>query len=168
MSIEILNETDAEVDERELLECARFVLAQMHVHPAAELCVRLVDEAAMATLHVQWMDLEGPTDVMSFPMDELRPGRDGAPTPAGTLGDVVICPTVAQAQAEAGGHAVADEYLLLLVHGMLHLLGYDHGEPEEKVEMFALQRTLLLGYLATRGRSSSAAPDAAQVRSDEA
>jgi probable rRNA maturation factor len=75
VSIDVLNETDFVMDELELVACSRYVLEQMRVHPRADLCVRLVDEAAMETLHVQWMDLPGPTDVMSFPMDELRPGR---------------------------------------------------------------------------------------------
>jgi len=68
VSIDVLNETEVRVDELELVACARYVLAQMKVHPQADLCLRLVDEAAMETLHVQWMDLPGPTDVMSFPM----------------------------------------------------------------------------------------------------
>ncbi len=75
MSIDVLNETDADVDELELLACASYVMEQMRVHPQADLCIKLVDEDAMEVLHVQWMDLPGPTDVMSFPMDELRPGR---------------------------------------------------------------------------------------------
>ncbi|MBW8731458.1 MAG: rRNA maturation RNAse YbeY, partial [Terrabacter sp.] len=77
MSIDVLNETDHDVDELELLACAAYVMEQMRVHAQADLCIKLVDEDAMEVLHVQWMDLPGPTDVMSFPMDELRPGREG-------------------------------------------------------------------------------------------
>lgn len=153
MSIEVLNETDARVDELELVDLSRYVLNEMNVHPQAELCIRLVDEAAMETLHVQWMDLPGPTDVMSFPMDELTPGRDGEEPEQGVLGDVVLCPSVAATQAAAAGHALEEEILLLTTHGILHLLGYDHGEPEQEKEMFELQRQLLLTFLATRGRS---------------
>ncbi|MDO5502071.1 MAG: rRNA maturation RNase YbeY [Actinomycetia bacterium] len=153
MSIEVLNETEVALDELELVALARYVLGQMHVHPQTELCIRLVDEAAMETLHVQWMDLPGPTDVMSFPMDELTPGRPGVESDPGLLGDVVLCPAVAQQQASAAGHALEEEILLLTTHGILHLLGYDHGEPEEEKEMFELQRQLLLTFLATRGRS---------------
>ena len=153
MSIEILNETDTALDELEVLECARYVLREMHVHPQTELCIRLIDEAAMETLHVQWMDLPGPTDVMSFPMDELRPGRDGVDPVEGILGDVVLCPTVAQTQAGEAGHTTEEELLLLTTHGILHLLGFDHAETEEEKEMFELQRTLLLTFLAGRGRS---------------
>lgn len=152
MSIEVLNETDVEVDELELVSCARYVLGQLRIHPQAELCISLVDEAAMETLHVTWMDLAGPTDVMSFPMDELRPGRSGEAPAEGVLGDIVLCPTVAARQAAEAGHAAEEELLLLTVHGLLHLLGYDHAEAVEEKEMFELQRQLLLTFLATRGR----------------
>ena len=154
MSIDVLNETDVVMDELELVACSRYVLQQMRVHPQADLCLRLVDEAAMETLHVQWMDLPGPTDVMSFPMDELRPGREGSEPAEGVLGDVVLCPSVAAKQAREAGHATEEELLLLTTHGILHLLGYDHATPEEEKEMFELQRQLLLTFLATRGRPS--------------
>ena len=154
MSIDVLNETDVEVDELELLSCARYVLGEMKVHPNADLCIKLVDEPAMEVLHVQWMDLPGPTDVMSFPMDELRPGREGQEPEEGTLGDIVLCPSVAARQALAAGHAAVEEMLLLTTHGILHLLGYDHAETEEEREMFELQRQLLLTFLATRNRPS--------------
>jgi probable rRNA maturation factor len=152
VSIDVLNETEFGLDELELVALARYVLGEMKVHPQADLCLRLVDEAAMETLHVQWMDLPGPTDVMSFPMDELRPGSDGDDLEEGVLGDIVLCPSVAQKQAEDAGHATEEELLLLTTHGILHLLGYDHAEPEEEREMFELQRQLLLTFLATRGR----------------
>jgi len=115
----------------------------------------LVDEPAMERLHVQWMDLPGPTDVMSFPMDELRPGSEDEEPEPGLLGDVVLCPTVAAQQAAQAGHSTAEELLLLTTHGILHLLGYDHAEPDEEKEMFELQRRLLLTFLAQRGRPSS-------------
>ena len=152
MSIDVLNETEFALDELELVACARYVMAEMKVHPQADLCLRLVDEDAMETLHVQWMDLPGPTDVMSFPMDELRPGRDEDPPEEGVLGDIVLCPSVAAKQAATAGHATEEELLLLTTHGLLHLLGYDHAEPDEEKEMFELQRQLLLTFLATRGR----------------
>jgi len=153
MSIEVLNETEAGIDELELVEISRYVLRELNIHPQTELCIRLVDEAAMETLHVQWMDLPGPTDVMSFPMDELTPGRPGEEPDPGLLGDVVLCPSVAAKQATKAGHALEEEILLLTTHGILHLLGYDHNEAEEEKEMFELQRQLLLTFLATRGRS---------------
>ena len=91
----------------------------------------------------------GPTDVMSFPMDELRPG-DGKTTMEGVLGDLVICPWVAAQQAAAAGHSTMQEMMLLTIHGILHLLGYDHVTPEQERQMFGLQRQLLLTFLAVR------------------
>jgi probable rRNA maturation factor len=150
VSIEVNNESGFEVDEAEFAALGRFVLDAMRVHPQSELSIIFVDTTVMADLHVQWMDEPGPTDVLSFPMDELRPGRDGDVTPAGTLGDIVLCPEVAVTQAKAAGHSTTEELLLLTTHGILHLLGYDHAEPEEEKEMFTLQRKLLLTFLATR------------------
>jgi probable rRNA maturation factor len=146
MSIEINNESSIEVDESALQRLAGYALDIMHVHPDAELAIVLVDEAAMEQLHVQWMDEPGPTDVLSFPMDELRPGTEDEPAPAGLLGDVVLCPQVAQVQAETAGHSLQDELLLLTTHGILHLLGFDHAEPAEEREMFGIQRDILVGF----------------------
>ena len=153
MSIEINNESGIDVDESALLRLAAYELDFLRVHPDAELAILLVDEAAMEQLHVQWMDEPGPTDVLSFPMDELRPGSDDEVTPAGLLGDIVLCPQVAVAQAEEAGHSVLDELLLLTAHGMLHLLGFDHAEPDDEKEMFGIQRDILVGFtLAERKR----------------
>jgi probable rRNA maturation factor len=152
VSIDVLNESDFSIDEMELVACAKYVMGEMRVHPQADLCLKLVDEPAMEVLHLKWMDLPGPTDVMSFPMDELRPGRDGQEPAEGLLGDIVMCPSVAERQAVGAGHATEEELLLLLTHGLLHLLGYDHGEPDAEREMFELQRMLLLTFLAGRGR----------------
>ena len=145
MSIEVSNESGMDVSEEELISVARFVIARMDVHPAAELSMVLVDSATMADLHMRWMDLPGPTDVMSFPMDELEPGgRPDSPEPGPSmLGDIVLCPPFAADQAAAAGHSLGQELALLTVHGVLHLLGYDHAEPDEEKEMFALQRQLL-------------------------
>lgn len=148
MSVELTNESGMEADEASLQRLAAFVLESLHVNSQTELGVALVDEASIERLHVQWMDEPGPTDVLSFPMDELRPGRPDSPTPAGLLGDVVICPQVAKVQGEAAGHSTQQELLLLLTHGMLHLLGFDHATPEEEAEMFGLQRDLLLSFAA--------------------
>jgi len=151
MSVEVANESGTEVDEDRLAAVARFVLDQLRIHPQTELSILVVDEAAMEQLHVQWMDETGPTDVLSFPMDELRPPRDneGVPEP-GLLGDVVLCPEVARRQAKAAGHSTADELDLLTTHGILHLLGYDHAEPEEHQEMFGLQARLLAEWQGAR------------------
>ncbi|MEO9246085.1 rRNA maturation RNase YbeY [Citricoccus nitrophenolicus] len=147
MAVEVVNESGLTVDEEALLALSRSVLAALHVHPGAELSVVCVDEAAMAQLHEEWMDLPDATDVMSFPMDELRPGTEDSPSPEGLLGDIVICPQVAAVQAARGGHSTQDEILLLATHGLLHLLGFDHEEPEEKAEMFSVQHRLLSDFL---------------------
>ena len=159
MTIEIANESGVTVDEVALASVARFVLDRLRIHPLAELSVLLVDETAMTDLHVKWMDEPGPTDVLSFPMDELRPpsaggahgaragGEDAGPEP-GLLGDVVLCPQVAAVQGKRAGHSPQAELELLCVHGVLHLLGYDHADPEEEAEMFGLQAELLRSWRA--------------------
>jgi len=152
MSIEVTNESGVAVDIAALRRLAAHCLAELRVHADAELAVLLVDEGAIEELHVQWMDEPGPTDVLSFPMDELRPGTDDAPSGPGLLGDVVICPQVAEVQAQAAGHSTLDEIFVLLAHGILHLLGFDHATPEEEKEMFGLQRDLLIGFAHAEAR----------------
>jgi probable rRNA maturation factor len=146
VSIEVNNESTYDIDEAALQRLATYCLDAMRVHADAEIALVLVDEAAMEQLHVQWMGEPGPTDVLSFPMDELRPGSDDIITPPGVLGDVVLCPQVAEVQAEGAGHSTMDELLYLTAHGILHLLGFDHAEPEEEKEMFSLQRDLIMGF----------------------
>ncbi|GAA3755357.1 putative rRNA maturation factor [Spinactinospora alkalitolerans] len=146
MSIDVANESGVSADEMRLARLARFVLDAMRIHPLAELSIVLVDEEPMTELHVRWMDEPGPTDVLSFPMDELRPGGPGRTSDPGMLGDVIICPQVAARQAEKAGHGEQDEIDLLCTHGILHLLGYDHAEPDEHKEMFGLQGELLAAW----------------------
>lgn len=146
MSVEINNESGIAVDESSLQRLITFALDLLHVNADAEVAIVLVDEAAMEQLHVQWMDEPGPTDVLSFPMDELRPGTEEHETPAGLLGDIVVCPQVAQGQAEAAGHSLLEEVHLLTAHGLLHLLGFDHADSEEEREMFGIQRDILVGF----------------------
>ena len=150
MTIEVNNETASDLDEKELSDLCRFVLDRMRIHPQAELAVLLVDPDTMEQLHVKWMDEPGPTDVLSFPMDELRPTPDDEEPKPGLLGDVVLCPDVARRQAKQAGHSAEDELHLLTTHGILHLLGYDHAEPDEEKEMFDLQRQLLADWTARR------------------
>jgi probable rRNA maturation factor len=154
VSVEVLNESGAAVDEERLLALGRFVLERMRIHPQADLAVTIVDEAAMTALHEQWMDEPGPTDVLSFPMDELRPPVDDESPEPGILGDVVLCATVAERQAVAAGHSTEDELHLLTTHGILHLLGYDHAEPDEERAMFALQADLLRAWQASPARGA--------------
>ncbi|MEO6472304.1 MAG: rRNA maturation RNase YbeY [Aeromicrobium sp.] len=143
MNVDVLNESGVEVDVVDLTKLCRYVMRRMRLHPSTELCLRLVDPATIAVLNQQWMDKKGPTDVLSFPMDELSPGKDDDEAVEGYLGDIALCPQVAEQQAPAAGHSAADEIELLTVHGILHLLGYDHGEPDEHKEMFGLQGRLL-------------------------
>lgn len=152
MTIEITNESGVDVDERVLLRLTEHNLAELHVSPDADVAILLVDEGAMEALHVQWMDEPGPTDVLSFPMDELRPGTQEQPTPPGLLGDIVLCPQVAETQAQAAKHSTLDELILLTTHGTLHLLGFDHAEPAEEREMFGLQRELIAAFQASERR----------------
>ena len=149
MSIEILNESEADVGpdvETHLAGLARFVMDRMRVHPQAELCIKLVDDATIAELNEQWMGKDGPTDVLAFPMDELRPGLLDEEPEEGVLGDLMIAPAIAAKQGEAAGHGTLAEVELLTTHGILHLLGYDHAEVDEHREMFELQAELLTAF----------------------
>jgi probable rRNA maturation factor len=150
MSIEIANESGVDVNADAILAVARHTLDEMGVNPLAELSILLVDVEYMTELNHRWMDGEGPTDVLAFPMDEGSvdhgPGESGA-EPA-LLGDIVLCPDVAAKQAAEAGSATPDELALLTVHGTLHLLGYDHAEPDEEREMFGLQARLLESWRA--------------------
>jgi probable rRNA maturation factor len=153
VSIEVLNESGYDLDLDHLAKLARFVMDRMRVHPQAELCIKAVDEPTIAELNEQWMEKEGPTDVLAFPMDELRPGLVDEEPEEGVLGDLILAPSIAEKQGEAAGHGLLAEIELLTTHGILHLLGYDHAEPEEHQEMFGLQAQLL-----TEWGSSAKAP----------
>jgi probable rRNA maturation factor len=171
VSVDINNESGVVVEEDALRELAQYVIGQMEVHPLADLSMLLVDEAHMTNLHEKWMEEPGPTDVLSFPMDELRPhsiagpnrtrGRDEDDSEPVLLGDVVLCPPVAVAQAKQHGHSTQAELELLTVHGVLHLLGYDHADPEEEAEMFGLQNELLRDW---REQLASGPPSAGEGR----
>lgn len=154
MAIDVNNESGTDIDERAVLDVARYALARMRIHPLSELSVIVVDADAMEQLHIQWMDLPGPTDVMSFPMDELRPagqGRRGAP--AGPPRGHRALPRSGQEAGEEAptGHSMDEELQLLTVHGVLHLLGYDHEEADERAEMFGLQAAIIDGWRAEQG-----------------
>ena len=166
MSIEIANESGVGVDETSIVAAARFALDRMGVSPLAELSVLLVELDVMADLHERWMELEGPTDVMAFPMDELDSARrpDAADLGPTLLGDIVLCPAFARDQAKKAGHSLLDELHLLTVHGVLHLLGYDHAEPAEEREMFTLQKRILADFRTAR---ADAARRAAQREADD-
>lgn len=163
MSIEISNESGTDCDTSAVLDVARYTLDAMQVNPLAELSILLVDVAYMTDLNHRWMGGTGPTDVLAFPMDEVGTGVDHGPgssagdTPEpAMLGDIVLCPEVAAKQAATAGHSADAEMHLLTVHGVLHILGYDHAEPDEEREMFALQSRLLAQW---RGARTAGAPE---------
>ena len=144
--IDINNESGQVIDESRLVRLATFALDRLRIHPQSELSILLVDEETMASYHEKFMDLPGPTDVMSFPMDELRaPEGDNEP-PLGLLGDIVLCPTITSAQASENGRTPEDEEDYLLIHGLLHLLGHDHAEPDEKALMFGLNDRIIADW----------------------
>jgi probable rRNA maturation factor len=155
MAVFVANESGVILNESALAALARHVLNAMRVDPLAELSVLLVDVASMTRLHEKWMGEPGPTDVLAFPMDELASQADFAAdageetTPEPTLlGDVVLCPEVAQAQAREHGQDLDSELWMLATHGVLHLLGFDHADAEEERVMFARQGELLHSWQA--------------------
>jgi probable rRNA maturation factor len=152
MAIDVSNESGTEIDELALVYQAEFVLQKLHINPSAELSILIVDEVEMAVLHEKYMDEPGSTDVLSFPMDELRAGSAQEPSSEGMLGDIVLCPEVAARQAQVAGHSFEAEFRLLLTHGILHLLGHDHAEPEEHKVMFGLQAQLLAQWEGERNK----------------
>ena len=143
MAIEISNESKSSFDQASLVSLAQFALKKMEIHPESELSITLVDEDRMSELHAQWMDLEGPTDVMSFPMDEMVPGESDP----GVVGDIVLCPEFARTQAKNG---FEHEMYILTAHGVLHCLGFDHVEKDEEKEMFDLQESIVREWMASR------------------
>ena len=147
MSIEIENESGVDAPLEQILDLANFALQKMHIDAAADIEILLVNENVMESYHLDWMQESGPTDVLSQPIDGLRPGKPNALTPAGHLGMIVLCPQVAQKQAVAANHSELKEILILVAHSILHLLGYDHVEKEDEVEMFALQEEIVAQYL---------------------
>ncbi|MFM6940523.1 MAG: rRNA maturation RNase YbeY, partial [Candidatus Planktophila sp.] len=110
-----------------------------------EISVTFVDDKEMEELHIKWMDEPGTTDVLSFPMD-MPEGKDDAVM----LGDIVIDPIVAANQAATAGHSTEYEIYILAAHGLLHILGYDHADPDEEKVMFELQETIVKKWAAQR------------------
>jgi probable rRNA maturation factor len=149
VEVDVDNRSSVPVDPEPLVAQAGWIFGRLGLHPEVELSISLVDPEEITELHVRWMDLPGPTDVLSFPMDELRVPEPGEAAEPGMLGDVVICPQVAAEQGGTAGHGLAGEFELLLTHGILHLLGHDHAEPDEHAVMFGLQDDLLAAW---RGR----------------
>jgi len=148
MNIELTNLTPTVCDESKLLAVAQFSLVRLGIHPDSELSISLVDEDEMSALHMRWMDEPGATDVLSFPMDEVKP--HSASSGPGMIGDIDLCPSYAARQANEAGHSIQEELELLTVHGLLHLLGFDHREADEKKVMFDLQAECLSDWRGKR------------------
>jgi probable rRNA maturation factor len=147
--ITVSNESAVDCDTDALARLAAFLLPLVRVSDDCELSITVVDEPRMEELHIQWMDLPDATDVLSFPMDELRSAAEGEQFPAGILGDIVLCPEFARRQAAEAGRTLDGELQFLTTHGILHLLGHDHMTPEEFDVMFALQDELLAKWNAS-------------------
>ena len=159
---------DVAVDLDRFSRLARYVLEQARVDPGVEMSLIFVDEETIAQYNERFLEHVGPTDVLAFPIDEeARPsgrhpdngGRGpGAPNDDDAipqiLGDVLVCPAFAQREAESRGVALNDELSLLVVHGVLHLLGFDHTEDDERVVMQARECELLDGFAVLAGEAS--------------
>ena len=130
---------DGAVDLARWAALAKGVLLGEGVRGKAELGLTFVAEADMAALNLQWMGEAGPTDVLAFPLDEAGASNDQPVI----LGDVVVCPTVATRYAAEHDRSVEDELALLIVHGVLHVLGHDHAEPEETAVMVSCEASHL-------------------------
>jgi probable rRNA maturation factor len=141
--IDFINETEVEVQESRLIETATFAMSSLRLHPETELSIACVDLVEMERLHIEYMDEPGATDVLSFPMDDLEIPAEGKTAEPGILGDIILCPEFAHKQAMEASNAFEAEMDMLLVHGVLHLLGHDHQEPEEHAVMFGMQNTIL-------------------------
>lgn len=153
--IDVNNESGVAADELGLVALARFALDKLRIHPLADLSILLVDETTMAEYHERFMDLPGPTDVMSFPMDEMRAPPEDEDPPMGLLGDVVLCPQITAKQAAENGREPDAEAEYLLIHGLLHLLGHDHAEPEEKAAMFGLNDKIIAAWEIARAERAN-------------
>jgi probable rRNA maturation factor len=153
-------QSEVDVDVLRWVRLARLVLDEERVPEDAEVSVIFVDEQAITDLNERFLDGGGPTDVLAFPMDDDVPlgGRQpdqggrgpGAPAepadPPVVLGDVVVCPRVAERQAREHQRSLDDELGLLVVHGVLHLLNYDHAEERESAVMRRRERELLARF----------------------
>ncbi|MBI5027495.1 MAG: rRNA maturation RNase YbeY [Actinobacteria bacterium] len=148
--IELNNESGVAVDTERLVQLATFALDALRIHPQAELSILLVDPQTMSAYHEKFMGEPGPTDVLSFPMDELRAPEPDEEPPLGLLGDIVLCPEVTATQAADSNRTPEEEADYLLIHGLLHLLGHDHAEPAEKKVMFDLNDKIIAAWSARR------------------
>jgi len=138
MTVELVNRSGALISEPKIVSLINFGIEYMELNPECEISMSFVDVQEMEELHIKWMDENGPTDVLSFPMDMPEKKNEIV-----TLGDIVISPAVAAKQATDAGHSTEDEIYILATHGLLHILGYDHADKDEEKVMFALQEKIV-------------------------
>lgn len=134
------------IPDQQVRHLCSWLAKRLHLDPGCSVAITFMDTDQIADLHEQWLAEPGPTDVMSFPMDELTAGQPGNLSGPGTLGDIALCPVVAAHQAENAQHSLDAEYRILITHGFLHLLGHDHQDPDDEAIMFGLQRQLITEY----------------------
>lgn len=138
-----VNETDTSLDLDAWADMVRRVLESEGLVGPAEANVVFLEADEMAALNAEHMGGSGPTDVLSFPIDDEPQGPSGPAEAPRLVGDIVVCPDIAAANAPGHAGTLEDELALLLVHGSLHLLGHDHAEPEERGRMWSAERRLL-------------------------
>ena len=138
MTIEVTNTSGQLVPTTEIISLMTYALSALDLNPDCDLNISFVEDEYMSELHVKWMDEPGTTDVLSFPMDLPE-----SPGQTVTLGDIVISPTVAAAQALTQGHSTEHEINILATHGLLHIIGHDHADKNEEKVMFDLQEKIV-------------------------
>ena len=142
MTIEVINTSGQLVPTTEINSLLTFALLELELNLECEINVSFVEDDYMTELHIKWMDEPGTTDVLSFPMDMPE-----TPGEAVTLGDIVISPVVAAEQAKAQGHSIEHEIYILVIHGLLHIIGYDHADKAEEKFMFELQEKIVKDWM---------------------
>ena len=138
MTIEVTNTSGQLVPADGITSLMTFALAVLELNPSCDLNISFVEDDYMNELHIKWMGEAGTTDVLSFPMDLPE-----VPGELVVLGDIVISPVVAAAQALTQGHSTDHEIFILATHGLLHIIGYDHAEKTDEVAMFKLQEKIV-------------------------
>ena len=142
MTIDVINTSGQLVPTTEINSLLTFALLELELNLECEINVSFVEDDYMTELHIKWMDEPGTTDVLSFPMDMPE-----TPGEAVTLGDIVISPVVAAEQAKAQGHSIEHEIYILVIHGLLHIIGYDHADKAEEKVMFELQEKIVKDWM---------------------
>ena len=141
MTIEVTNTSGQLVPTTEITSLMTHAMKALELNPDCDLNIAFVEDDYMTELHIKWMDEPGTTDVLSFPMD--MPEEPGE---AVTLGDIVISPVVAAAQAISQGHSTEHEIFILATHGLLHIIGYDHADTADEKIMFELQEKIVTDW----------------------